>query len=633
MDDLTLLQTYEPVVCFTEGELFFPCAVDGYLARCRLWQRDHRGKTTLLAERGTLTPDRLVNFSEIPTGYSLYLQFVDEPLRAWDYRTWSNRPDKPKFQAPGRLARVGLVARIIDALYDISLIIRGTVPGGTTAAADIAYREMLAEDPSAVYYGRVVREGGYIVLHYLFFYVMNNWRSGFHGVNDHEADWEQILVYLSDEETPKPLWVAYASHDFSGDDLRRRWDDPSLEIHGGTHPIVYAGAGSHASYFKSGEYLMDVELAALTPIKQGILALRGIWTDMLAQGLGAPQHERVYGEIGDDAERLTMDEEEPMTADKIRLFNIPFIDYARGDGLRIGPGQQQSWSPILLAQGVQGTHGTQGTQAWAVHYRGLWGLDTRDIFGGERAPSGPKHNRDGSVRQSWHDPLGWSGLDKVTPPAELKASLEVHIEELETQRTELETQMVEMRADVRALGIEVEALQGIEYLVHLYRLRMDALAEKQIELQSLNAKHEGVVDILQASRLHLEKIKRGERGDPQAHIQHRHDPEPPLPSQTRLLELWAAVSAGLLLLVFTLLLLFDASNWLQWGAVTFILFIAIEAFLDGRMANLLLNVTIGLAILTTLVMLVEFFWVLTIAGLFALISYMIWENLRELRMS
>ena len=88
-----------------------------------------------------------------------------------------------------------------------------------------------------------MRAGGYLVLHYLYFYVMNDWRSTFSGVNDHESDWEQVFVYLSDEgdAVPIPRWVAYASHDFSGDDLRRRWDDPEVEKVGGTHPVSTRG--------------------------------------------------------------------------------------------------------------------------------------------------------------------------------------------------------------------------------------------------------------------------------------------------------------------------------------------------------------------------------------------------------
>ena len=107
-----------------------------------------------------------------------------------------------------------------------------------------------------------MRESGYIVLHYIYFYAMNDWRSTFSGVNDHESDWEQVFVYLSDEgeAEPIPRWVAYASHDFSGDDLRRRWDDPEVEKIGETHPVIYAGAGSHASYYRARR-ILDAERA------------------------------------------------------------------------------------------------------------------------------------------------------------------------------------------------------------------------------------------------------------------------------------------------------------------------------------------------------------------------------------
>ena len=75
-----------------------------------------------------------------------------------------------------------------------------------------------------------MRQNGWIVLQYWFFYPFNNWRSGFFGANDHEADWEMICVYLAQDELLGeiyPAWVAYASHDYQGDDLRRRWDEPT----------------------------------------------------------------------------------------------------------------------------------------------------------------------------------------------------------------------------------------------------------------------------------------------------------------------------------------------------------------------------------------------------------------------
>ncbi len=49
------------------------------------------------------------------------------------------------------------------------------------------------------YYGRVVRTSGYVALQYWFFYPFNDWRSRIYGVNDHEADWEQVVVYLAEQ--------------------------------------------------------------------------------------------------------------------------------------------------------------------------------------------------------------------------------------------------------------------------------------------------------------------------------------------------------------------------------------------------------------------------------------------------
>ncbi len=36
--DLALLRAFEPIIRYNEGELFFPAAVEGYLAECNLLQ-------------------------------------------------------------------------------------------------------------------------------------------------------------------------------------------------------------------------------------------------------------------------------------------------------------------------------------------------------------------------------------------------------------------------------------------------------------------------------------------------------------------------------------------------------------------------------------------------------------------
>jgi hypothetical protein len=597
MTDLELLRQFEPVVRFTYGEFFFPCAVDEYVRRASLWRRGNRTEQQLVAE-GELTVEKLAWYNRVPPGQTLYLRFVDQPLEPWEYQRWLHRPERPLFRAPGRLSRVGLFSRILDSFFNLSLLLRGRVPGGTAAAADIKYRQMQNQDPRYVYYGRAIREGGYIVLHYLFFYPMNNWRSDFYGVNNHEADWEQIFIYLSEEGgEPRPRWVAYASHDFSGDDLRRRWDDPELHKVDGSHPVVYAGAGSHASYFLPGEYLMEVEPEFMQPVKNGLVALRKFWVETLGQGNIDQVEERVGA-----------------------LLSIPFIDYARGDGVSIGPGQEHGWSPILLTKET----------GWAEQYRGLWGLDTQDPLGGERAPAGPKYNRNGSIRTAWYNPLGWAGLDKVPPPTLAPTRLRNHIEALGREQAAVTEEIAQKRESVRLLSLEVEALHQTDYLSHLYRSQAEQLETAQKELQALHARATELAETSMAARAYLKKIEQGDWGDPQAHLHHKHSPQPPLGQQARITELWAAVSGGLLLLALTILLLLFPEYWLELGLMVAAIFITIEATVRGRLANLLLNVTIVLAVITGLILIWEFWWLVLLIAAFAMVIIMIRENLREL---
>jgi hypothetical protein len=158
MNDHDLLRRFEPVICYTQGEVFFPCAVDGYVRRCSLWLMDDKGNEQELVAAGDLTAERLAQYKEVPSRHRLYMRFVSRPLQVWDHLLWRYRPDRPSFKAPGRLARVSWYARIMDLLFNVSLLIRGSVPGGTAAAADMLNRDMHQEDPRDVYYGRVVRD-------------------------------------------------------------------------------------------------------------------------------------------------------------------------------------------------------------------------------------------------------------------------------------------------------------------------------------------------------------------------------------------------------------------------------------------------------------------------------------------
>lgn len=90
-----------------------------------------------------------------------------------------------------------------------------------------------------------------LALQYWFFYVFNDWN------NLHEGDWEMIQLVF-DASTPAealetdPTEVGYSQHE-GGE--RAEWGADKLEIVGGTHPVVYPAAGSHANFFGDAVYL------------------------------------------------------------------------------------------------------------------------------------------------------------------------------------------------------------------------------------------------------------------------------------------------------------------------------------------------------------------------------------------
>jgi hypothetical protein len=94
---------------------------------------------------------------------------------------------------------------------------------------------------------------------------------------------------------------------------------------------------------------------------------------------------------------------------------------------------------------------------------GAWGYDTRDPFGGERAPAGPRYERNGSTRPTWDRPVAWAGLDKVPPnrTAELVA-LQRRAAEIEAQLATTNERLHEEIDQLRSLyeGGRVLAAEG-----------------------------------------------------------------------------------------------------------------------------------------------------------------------------
>ncbi len=608
--DMELLHQFEPIACFTKGEIFYPLSVEDYVRECSLWAHLVSGNDELLVKQGDLSVEKLTKLPPAAFGTVHYLRFI-ETLNITDtahvlserLRVHFNKPDL-FFADVGRLARGGFLPRIADALFSLSLLLRGRVPIAIAAAAELAYLEIIGDpvlsnrktdDTPApyVYYGRVQKTStGWTVLQYWFFYCFNNWRSGYQGVNDHEADWEAVNIYLYPEaEQLIPEWVAYASHDFHGDDLRRRWDDQDeLSIIDG-HPVVYVGAGSHASYFRKGEYQSEVILPIPRWIKWIVNAWRRFWTEVLDQHIGDP-------------------------------FRIPFVDYARGDGTKVGPGQKRSWSSIVI----------DPSTTWVSQYRGLWGLYAKDPISGENAPAGPMYNRDGTPRVAWYDPLGFAGLDKVAPPPQATKMLESECENLTSRTGELEQQINKDSLALQTLGTRMKGMQGSPHLAKQYKAINEKLEALSRQLRNLRREFSENAILLESLRNRLNDLLEGVQEDAHAHIQHLMVPVAVSKARfDRAIETWASISLGLLLLGASALLLFTPVYF--WGGmlVLIVIFLLIEAGLRGGFTQSLSRITTVLSLISVSLLLFHFWKQVIALTLLGAAVYLLTQRLRELR--
>lgn len=624
-EDISLLRRFEPVLRFTRGEQFFPMDVKRYIEDSSLWMQRPGYAPVCLVPEGALNLDLLARFNYARPEAVYFLKFIDPlnlaELAAYEVRRVGrgllSRHAEDVFHAGlGRLARVGYLSRFVDALFTLSLLTRGNVPGDTAAAAARAYAQLQSTAESYRYHGRVLHRDGWLILQYWFFYAFNNWRSGFFGVNDHEADWEMITLYL-DEPQPgdvHPEWVAYASHDASGDDLRRRWDDPEM-CKVGEHPVIYVGAGSHASYFSPGEYMAELEMHFLRPFARLMEWLQHRWRkardEVYSEGTVASPGDIVLESGPHDAPGSALD-----------IFRVPFVDYARGDGAAIGPEQPKAWAePVLL----------EPVPDWASNYRGLWGLYARDPIAGENAPAGPLYNRDGTLRRAWYDPLGWAGLDKIPPSHLALARLSQRYAAIGERRAASLAEIAAKSTELTELGVEIAALYEHPHLLPEALAHQERAKALSIELARLRQQAETDVEVLDALDQHRTALAAGQRGPLRAHIHRAHHPATASERRmNRIAELWAATSIGGLLLGVVLLALFSPQHVVAGLILLLTAFVFIEAGFRRQMGRLVSSITIVLALIAAGVILYEFFWQLIVVAVVLIGIYLTWENLREL---
>jgi hypothetical protein len=600
-----LLRRFEPVIRFTRGEWFYPMDSEPYVEACSLWVARPGEDAVCVVPAGELSLEKLAQQPEDTTGAVHYLKIPnpkEEGNRRRAKRSYKD-PDWPEetFHAGrGRLARVGYLSRLADALFSLTLLARGRVPGGDVEGGRVLYGRYMEKGERYTYHGNVVRQDGWIVLRYWLFYAFNDWRSNVFGANDHESDWEKIFIYLSesDDGEVRPEWVAFAAHEETGDDLRRRWDDPELEKVG-EHPVAYVCCGSHATRYFQGEYLTELAFPLPRPISAVRRLLRRFWYVTLRQYADEDYREKPYEQ-----------------------FTIPFVDYARGDGVSVGPGQDREWERPRLMNPVP---------PWISDYRGLWGLYTRDPFEGEDAPAGPVYNRDKTISREWFDPVGWAGLDKVPTRAEELGIIEGRQTELEERQNLLRSELREKSNELRALGMDAEATRDQSHLSKLHERQTRHIAELSGEVEHLRARLSDD-EILSASLAdHAEGLREGKRPPASAHIMHAARPVSESETHAgRVAQLWASISIALVLVTLILIIAYERQHLL--GALVFAIaaFAFIEAGFRRRLTRFMVSLNVALAIVGALVILNNFFWAVVVLAVLAIGLYILWENLREL---
>jgi len=263
-------------------------------------------------------------------------------------------------------------------------------------------------------------------------------------------------------------------------------------------------------------------------------------------------------------------------------IGLPFIDYRRGDGPSVGPGTNRVWTPVVI----------DDETPWVRGYRGLWGYDTRDPFGGERAPAGPRYDRNGSIRKSWDRPAAWAGLDKVPPTRtdELVAlrrradDIDAELDAAQVRLADELDQLQSLHEGIRALTVEgAPATAG-------YVAAQAAVDAARDEIAGLAAERQAVSQAL-ATPLPPEPVH--------AHLRHRALPDEDVLRPTRwTLRFWASISVSVLLLAVAAVVMYGTALGVS-GLIGILVVIAgIEALIRGRLLSFLIGVLIIMLILT-----------------------------------
>jgi hypothetical protein len=292
--------------------------------------------------------------------------------------------------------------------------------------------------------------------------------------------------------------------------------------------------------------------------------------------------------------------------------------------MRLGPWQQHEWElcPLQATEAVR-------APAWVEGYTGLWGLYSGDPLG-ENAPPGPRYERDGLQRKRWYDPVGWSGLDKVPPPADMAAAVAEQLGRLNAEADRLSTQIAEQVSVLAGLELEAAAMHSVPAETQHNVALQQQLRAAQAALEQGKAARAANVIARERCEALAAHVAAGNFGDPRAHLRRPSLPTSPVALRLgRLASVWSAASVGVLLLGFAALVIF--SRHLAPGLLALLVaYSFFEALFRRDVQEWIARVVVALAIVTTLVLVVQFFQPLVLGVVVLVGLFIIVDNVREL---
>jgi uncharacterized membrane protein len=232
------------------------------------------------------------------------------------------------------------------------------------------------------------------------------------------------------------------------------------------------------------------------------------------------------------------------------------------------------------------------------------------------------------VRTSWSDPISFAELDLEPPPSQAATLLRERADAVERRQLELAAAIPVLERDLAGAGAEDSASAADVSRTPSRMAERERLRAELTGLQREREENELRLTDLRHRRLAAEE---GRRPSPQAHLRRIPMPSPPGEDRTgMLLEAWAAVSVGLMLLVLVGVLLLSPRFGLAIAVGVIGLFVLIESILRGGVIGLLATWVRLLAVVAAAIVFVNYWQLGVILAAIAAGIFILRANVAEL---